>query len=173
VELLEGCGPCRKRARGTSEGHKAEAGIDPQKKPIAWKQSKGVLPPPFLQNLLHLPRGIQADSAESQTWTCVPEPLIPFVNWAGGATDGYCRFANQSFFLLRFTNPNPGATTAQYSYSAQLIASGKAHYAWEASPLSFAVQLRDAAGGVVLYGGAGSNFWISCNDNIIYGWVCV
>jgi len=170
VELLEGGGPCRKRAKGTSEGHKAEAGIDPQKKPIAWKQSKGVLPPPFLHNLLRLPHGIQADSAESQTWTCVPEPLILYVNWAGGATDEYCRFVNQSFSLLRFTNPNTGITTAQYSYSAQLIASGKGHYAWGASPLYFSAQLRDASGGVVLYGGTGSNFWISCNDNLIYGW---
>jgi hypothetical protein len=170
VELLESGGQGRRQTAGTSEGHRAAAGLDAQKKPIVWKQTKGVLPPPFMHNLLRLPHGIQADSAESQTWGCVPEPLILYVNWAGGATDEYCRFVNQSFSLMRFTNPNNGVTTAQYNYSAQLIASGKAHNTWDASPLSFSVQLRDGGGGVVLYGGLGSNFWVSCNDNLIYGW---
>jgi hypothetical protein len=172
VEVLEGGTPGRKRtaAAGTSEGHRAAAGVDIQKPPIAWKQTKGVLLPPLTHSLLRLPHGIHANSFESQTWGCVPEPLILSVNWAGGATDEYCRFANQTFNLFRYTNPNTGVTTAQYNYSAQLIASGKAHNTWNASPLSFAVQLRDAGGGVVLYGGQGSNFWVSCNDNFMYGW---
>jgi|HubBroStandDraft_6_1064221.scaffolds.fasta_scaffold402757_2 hypothetical protein len=172
VEVLEGGAPGRKRtaAVGTSEGHRATAGVDAQTRPITWKQTKGVLPPAFTHGLLRIPHGIQADSAESQTWGCVPEPLILNVTWAGGATDEYCRFVSQWFTLLKFTNPNTGVTTAQYNYSAQLIASGKAHNTWNASPLSFSAQLRDAGGGVLLYGGAGSNFWVSCNDNVIYGW---
>ena len=126
LELLERAIPSRKRAAGTLEGHRvAEAGVDTQRPPVTWKQTKAPLPPPFLRSMLRLPHGIQADSAESQTWGCVPEPLILYVNWANGSSDEYCRFVNQTFSILKFTNPNDGTTTAQYSYSAQLIASGK------------------------------------------------
>ena len=124
--------------------------------------------------MLRLPHGVQADSAESQTWGCVPEPLILYVNWSNGSSDEYCRFANQSFSLMKFTDPNSGVTTAQYNYSAQLIASGKGHYAWNSAPLGFALQIRDGGGGVLLTGGGlSSDFWVNCNDDkpYIYGTV--
>jgi hypothetical protein len=169
VQLLENGIPGRGRATGAAEGHRASAGVDPQRPPIAWKQHKDALPPHFTHGVLRLPHGINADSAESQTWSCVPEPLILFVTWAGGGTDEYCRFTNQTFSLIRFTNPNTGITTAQYDYSAQLIASGRAHSTLTASPLSFSVQMRDAAGGLILGGGQGSNFWVECGANRAYG----
>jgi hypothetical protein len=171
VTLLENVAPSRTQAKGVSEGHRAAAGLDPQARPLKWKLTKGVLPPLFTHGLLGIRPGLQLDDAESQTWTCVPEPLILNLTWASGATDEYCRFVNQSFTLLRYTDPNTHVVTARYSYAAQLVASGKAHHDGSfAGALSFAAQIRDGAGGVLFYGGIGSQFWVECNDNRMYGW---
>jgi hypothetical protein len=152
VECLERVPPGRLPAVGGSEVHRASAGIDAQKAPIAWKQAKDVHLPPFAHLILGLPHPIHADAAQSKTWGCSPEPLILFVNWDGGGTDEYFRFTGQSFSLIRFTDPNTGTTTARATYSAQLIASGKARFTNRtAAPgtLLFDVYLRDAGGGVL------------------------
>lgn len=171
VERLEAVPPGRLRAVGGSEVHRTLAGIDSQKAPIAWKQHKDVQLPPFVHSIFGLPHPIHADAAQSKTWGCSPEPLILFVNWDGGGTDEYYRFTGQSFSLIRFTDPNTGTTTATATYSAQLIASGKAQrgpsYVAGGGPgkLAFDVYVRNAAGGV-LFNFASQPIWVDCHTNI-------
>jgi hypothetical protein len=147
--------------------YRAAAGIDTQKAAIAWKQHKDVPFPPFAHLVLGLPYPIHADGAQSKTWGCTPEPLVLSVNWDGGGTDEFFRFAGQSFSIIRYTDPNTGKTTATATYSAQLIASGKARFTLStAAPgaLRFDTYLRDASGGVLFNFGS-TPIWVDCGTN--------
>ena len=96
------------------------AGINPEIKPVLWKSPKSF--PPFFFNHFHLPPNTQFDIApESKTWTCVPEPLIVYVNWDAGGKDEHFRFADQVFSVIKVTDPNTGIATATAIYSARLI----------------------------------------------------
>jgi hypothetical protein len=98
-----------------------KASVDPERKPILWKLEKGAPFPPFLTTLFGLPPNTAFKVApESKTWTCVPEPLIIFVNWDAGGKDEHFRFSDQVFSIIRVTDPNTGITSATAIYSARL-----------------------------------------------------
>jgi hypothetical protein len=170
VEVLEcgaqGLGPERS-AKGRMERFRVTPGIDTQIAPIAWKPRKDERLPPFANRLLGFPTTLKFDSAQSQTWRCQPEPLIITVNWDAGGTDEFFRLQDQSFTILRATDPNTGITSASGFYEARLVASGMATNGDQDGQLRFDITLRNAQGGPVGSPGTyqGDYFWVSCRDN--------
>jgi hypothetical protein len=140
-------------------------GIELRTKPIIWKQKKGEHFPPFANRLLSFHPSVKPAEAESTTWTCFPEPLIVNLIWDAGGTDEFFRLVNQSFTILKATDPNTGITSASATYEANLIASGKAY-----NPEAFymEISLLNAQGGPLgspaMSPGANSVF-VSCRDN--------
>lgn len=174
VELLEGnrsgnLKPC-KCGKGTIARPKMELGVDQTVKPMLWRATKRSEVPPFVHGLLGIRPGVKLDSAESQTWTCTPEPLIFNVNWDSGGSDELYRLQGQLFTIFRATDPNTGVTTCSASYSAQLVASGvgKAHEPY-AGLLYFNVTLRNAAGGDLTYLVPPIQYMVDCHDNYPFG----
>lgn len=172
VEALEGGAHghgAERPAKGRMEKFRVAPGIDSQIAPIAWKPRKDAHLPPFANRLLGLHPTLKLDSAESQTWSCTPEPLIITVNWDAGGTDEFFRLQNQSFTILRATDPNTGVTSASGTYEARLVASGMANNVNNLSdgPLFFDITLRNAQGGPLGSPGAypGNIVWVSCRDN--------
>jgi hypothetical protein len=182
IERLEsGCPDCRERSPGYGDAshpgarhpgghrlsglvhHSVEAGVHPEKKPIAWKADKAIKLPPFLSGMFGHGANVRYDAAQSQTWSCQPEPLILSVSWDAGGTDEYYRLTNQVFSILRVLDPNTGITTATAIYSAQLIASGRAKNSWNAPPHYFNGTLRNAGGAALAF--FGDHYWINCQDN--------
>jgi hypothetical protein len=130
IERLEGFPFGGPGTAGTPEGRHGlgriavahEAGIHPDKKPIVWKPKAAVKLEPFLYGLLGVGSRLQFDvMPESQTWGCVPEPLIVNVTWSDGSTQEHFRFVNQVFSVIRVSDPNTHVTTATFIYSAQQI----------------------------------------------------
>ena len=149
VEALEG-GAQGREAKGKIEKFRVLPGIDTQMKPLIWKQKKGELFPPFLDRLLDFHPTLNLDGAQSQTWTCTPEPWIINVNWDAGGTDEFFRLVGQQFTILRATDPNTGITSASGWYEANLVASGLATNTTDHDAiLSFNISLRNAKGGYV------------------------
>jgi hypothetical protein len=149
------------------EGFRVAPGIDTQIAPIAWKPRKDERLPPFANRLLGLPTTLKLDSAQSHTWSCTPEPLIISVKWDAGGTDEFFRLQDQSFTVLRATDPNTGITSASGVYEARLVASGLATNGDHDGPLYFDITLRNAQGGPLGSPGAypGNIVWVSCHDN--------
>jgi hypothetical protein len=131
-------------------------------KPIAWEQPKSYPLPAFVTGFLNVEPALLQTLADVQTWTCVPEPLVFTVTWDAGGVDEFYRLANQRFSIIRFRNPDTGATTAKYSYSAQKIASGRGRTAGP-QPNSMGIHLRDGAGGSLFHWA--HNYWVGCRDN--------
>src|SRR5262249_19649561 len=127
IERLEGaCWGGRERSeaerrsdwRGGGSGD-PKTRVDFEKEPILWEFKKGAAFPPFLFNLFGYPPNVQFDIApQSKTWTCVPEPLIVYVNWDAGGTDEHFRFSDQVFSIIKVTDPNTGIVKATAIYSA-------------------------------------------------------
>src|SRR5215467_1688700 len=131
VERLESeLGGSRDRSRvrpsGVAEAQRTAAGVEPQKAPLVWKLHKDAELPAFVHGMLGLRPGLKLDAAQSKTWLCHPEPLILSVSWSDGGSDEFYRLKDQTFSIVRVTDPNTGVTTATASYDARLIASGKA-----------------------------------------------
>jgi hypothetical protein len=151
----------------------AEGGVDREKPPIVWTQQKAVEVPTFVHGLLGLSPHLKLSGGASKTWPCHPDPNIFYVNWSGGGTDEYFRLTDQVFSLVRVTDPNTAVTTASYTYSARLKASGKGFSAYSSDGRhwfpypgeSMTVHLRDAGGGI-LYSHSGS-FGVNCGDNYL------
>jgi hypothetical protein len=173
VQALEG-GPhehaVERFAVGRMEKFRVAPGIDPQVKPIIWKQQKDAHLPPFVNRMLDLHPSLKLDAAQSHTWSCTPEPLIITVNWNAGGADEFFRLQNQSFTILRATDPNTGITSASGVYEARLIASGRANNTNDHTdgPLYFDITLRNAQGGPLGSPGTypGNIVWVSCRDNL-------
>jgi hypothetical protein len=169
VEALEGGVHGRgglRFATGAMEKLSVAPGIDLQAAPIVWKQKKDEHLPPFANRLLGLHPALKLDAAESTTWSCTPEPLIITVNWDAGGTDEFFRWQNQSFTILRATDPNTGITSAAATDEAQLIASGKATNVNDGQ-FFFEMTLRNAQGGPVGYPSIypGNSISVGCQDN--------
>lgn len=144
--------------------HSPEVGIDIERKPVLWKADKAFKMPPVFSGVLGYGPNLQFNAAQSQTWSCQPEPLILYVNWDGGGTDEFYRLSNQVFSIMRVLDPNTGVTTATAIYSAQLIASGrgKFHYV-NYPPPAFNGTLRNAGGAALGY--FGTYISVNCQDN--------
>src|SRR5262245_44292809 len=143
--------------------------------PHLWKLEANERIPPFAASLLRLPfpPPRQFDSPpESKTWGCTPEPLIPIVYWDGGGSDEFFRFVNQSYSVIKWTDPNTGTIYATAMYSATLIASGRARTTQQGSVLSG----TSSCGMLItnrIVGGA--PFWtvdqlfnVACNENSLF-----
>jgi hypothetical protein len=164
VEALEG-GALGHGAKGRMERFAVAPGIDLRTKPIIWKPKKDEHLPPFANRLLGFPPSLKPYHAPvSQTWSCTPEPLIVTLIWDAGGTDEFFRLVNQSFTILKATDPNTGITSASAIYEANLIASGKAE-----NPEAFymEISLLNAQGGPLgspsIY--PGNSVFVSCRDN--------
>jgi len=162
---------------GVAVCHAAISGVAADKPPVLWKPEKHEYLPPFIYSLLGLPlvTDPQFDIApQSKTWTCHPEPLILNVTWFAGGSDEFYRFQNQSFTLIKYTNPNSALVTAQAIYSATLVASGRG----QSRPYStsgfisrsvFHIILRNAQGATLL-SFFGPGYSIDCRDNYVVSW---
>ena len=91
-----------------------EAGVHPGKPPVHWNHHVSQIPT-FVNGLLGLPPHLKLDLAESKTWSCVPEPLIFYVNWNAGGTDEYFRLSGQVFSVISVTDPNTDIVSAPTS----------------------------------------------------------
>jgi hypothetical protein len=113
-----------------------EAGVHPGKPPVHWNHHVSQLPT-FVNGLLGLPHHLRLDLAESKTWSCVPEPLIFYVNSNAGGTDEYFRLSDQVVSVISITNPNTDIVSAYFSYSAHMKASGKGYSAYSVDGVLF------------------------------------
>lgn len=164
------------RNSGTYATHDLSAGVLRDREPLLWKPEKKMQFPPFLYGLLGVPERLaQFDIfPESKTWTCQPEPLILYVNWNSGGSDEFYRFQNQVFSIIRVKEPNSGHISCTATYSARLVASGRAktHYNPPTNSFSggfagtsqFRITLRSAQGSSLgLY--VSPSYVIFCQDN--------
>ena len=152
-----------------STRHRPTTGPDPETKPILWKQGKNEHLHPLMYKVLGIPRGLPLDGAVSKTWTSVPEPAIFTVFWDGGGTDEFFRFQDQTVTIFKYTNPNTGTTTCTASYSATLVASGKAkiHLGVNYPYGYFIMSLKNAAGAVLVQLPFQDYVYdVNCNDNL-------
>jgi hypothetical protein len=169
---------------GISASHHASAGVDPHREPFLWKPEKRMQLPPFLQRLLGVsersthPNVLFDVMPESTTWKCHPEPLILSVNWNAGGSDEFYRFEQQSFSIVRITEPNSGHISCSASYNARLVASGRAKTFFFRPPVTpyqgnagffttssqFKIVLRGAQGSI-LGGFTSPSYHIDCQDN--------
>jgi hypothetical protein len=148
--------------------HNITTGPDPEKKPILWKQGKNEFLHPLMYKALGIPRGLPLDGAVSKTWSSVPEPAICTVIWDGGGTDEFFRLQDQSVTIFKYTNPNTGTTTCTASYSATLVASGKARINTAVDyPFGYFIMALKNAAGAVLVELPHDDFVynVNCNDN--------
>jgi hypothetical protein len=161
---------------GISAKCDVSAGVVRDREPLLWKPKKEMQLPPFLHGLLGVPEGLTKFDLipESKTWTsCQPEPNILYVNWNGGGRDEFYRLQNQVFSIVRVTEPNSGHISCTATYSARLVASGRAksNLFPSFSSSQFEITLRNAQG-APLAQFATSNYTISCQDNyaFVYYW---
>ena len=167
------------RGVGVLTGHGASAGVEPHEAPLIWKAEKHAKLPPFVNGILGLPLEIKFNlPPESKTWTCKPDPLILYVNWPlpypiknQTYSEEFYRLQNQSFSIIRITNPNTGEITCTAVYSAQLIASGKGKSAGYYSGVgptvttsNFELSLKNAQGATLKLL-TSPKYSIVCNDN--------
>jgi hypothetical protein len=183
----------RGRHSGTSGIHATSAGVAPNREPHHWKPDKAVQWPPFLsrflrvsERLLPQPNLLFDVQPESKTWACQPEPLILYVNWFAGGSDEFYRFQEQSFSIVRITEPNSGHVSCTATYSARLVASGKAktHFhppipptgnpayaqgsgspGWFTTSSQFKIVLRGAGGSIIGAPSLSNPYHIDCQDN--------
>jgi len=142
--------------------------------PLLWKLEANERIPPFAASLLRLPfpPPLQfASPPESKTWGCTPEPLIPIVYWDGGGSDEFYRLVNQSYSVFKWTNPNTGTTYATAEYSAQLIASGRAH-SYQVGSISLAsknsMEITHRMVGGAPFFTVDKLFDVRCNENSLF-----
>jgi hypothetical protein len=157
-------------AQSPSERHRITTGAA-NEKPMLWKQAKNETLHPLLYRLLGVPRGLPLDSSVSKTWASVPEPAIFTVNWDAGGTDEWFRLQDQFVTIFKYSNPNTGTTTCTASYSATLVASGKAKINTAVDyPFGyFRMALKNAAGAVIAQLKFQEFFFnVNCNDNTPY-----
>jgi hypothetical protein len=165
----------RVRNSGISATQEVSGGVPRHHEPVHWKSEKGMQLPPFLHRLLGVPEGLtQYDLIpESKTWTCQPEPLILHVNWNAGGSDEFYRLQNQIFSIIRITDPNSLQVSCTATYSARLVASGRARSSpitagrtpTQRSVSQFNLTLRDAQGGSLKGPIPSPHYSISCTDN--------
>jgi hypothetical protein len=183
----------RARHSGTSAIHEVSAGVTPHREPLHWKPDKAMQWPPFLSRFLRVSERLVAQPnllfdvlPESKTWTCQPEPLILYVSWYAGGSDEFYRFQEQSFSIVRITEPNSGQVSCTATYSARLVASGKAKtyfhppipsssrpgYAgdpgspgWFTTSSQFKIVLRGANGSIIGAPSLSNPYHIDCHDN--------
>jgi len=149
-----------------------EAGVHPGKPPVHWNHHVSQIPT-FVNGLLGLPPHLKLDLAESKTWSCVPEPLIFYVNWNAGGTDEYFRLSDQVFSVISVTDPNTDVVSAYFSYSAHMKASGKGYSAYSVDGVLFggyegetmSLTLKDS-GGAALFSYNGFRFSVNCGDDL-------
>jgi hypothetical protein len=174
----------RMRHVGISVPHDRSAGVAQHREPLLWKPEKQMLLPPFLHGLLGVPERVAKPDLlfdvlpESKTWTCQPEPLILYINWDAGGSDEFYRFQDQSFSIIRITEPNSGHISCTANYTARLVASGKAKTYFYHPPVTpyvgdagfyttssqFKIILRGAQGSV-LGSFTSPSYHIECHDN--------
>jgi hypothetical protein len=160
-----GCGCAADR--GASHFHQSSGGVA-ETKPVEWKLEKGARFPPFLLSYLRIPlaEGLHFDAPpQSKTWGCTPEPLILIVNWSGGGSDEFFRLVNQTFSVIKWTNPNTGIATATASYSATIIASGRAKTI-PGSVANFQLVVRATGGTPILI--YTNPFSVRCDENGLF-----
>jgi hypothetical protein len=165
--IKPGCG-CVDGDRGASRHHESSGGIA-QTKPVEWRLKKGDHLPPFLTSLMRLPLHPVStfDSPpQSKTWSASPEPLILIVNWSGGGSDEFFRLVNQTFSVVKWTNPNTGVESANVTYAATRIASGRARTLPGQSGANFQLIVR-APGGTPI-GVFNDPFSVNCNENDLF-----
>lgn len=174
----------RHRHAGVSVTTDLAAGVPTHSKPQLWRAEQAMQLPPVLYRVLGLPEHqIQFDiMPESKTWTCQPEPLILYVNWFAGGTDEFYRLQNQTFSIMRITDPNTGHIDCTATYAARLVASGKAkshHFPAQYQgingspvtspdyhPLSnFNIALRNAGQAPLYYFSSRGYYIDTCQDN--------
>jgi hypothetical protein len=169
---------------GVSVATDLAAGVPTHSKPQHWRAEKAMqLPPLFYQVLGLHDRSMQFDiMPESKTWTCQPEPLILYVIWNDGRTDEFYRLQNQTFSIMKITDPNTGHIDCTATYAARLVASGKAkshHFPAQFQgvngsqvnspdyyPLSvFNITLRNAGQAPLYYFSSRGYYINTCQDN--------
>ena len=193
----------RMRHVGISAPHDTSAGVAPHREPHHWKPEKPMQLPPFLHGFLGVSERLAQPNLlfnvlpESKTWTCQPEPLILSVNWppAGpwyapipGGSDEFYRFQDQSFSIIRITEPNSGHISCTANYTARLVASGKAKTFFFQQPVTpygsasssgffttfsqFKIVLRGAQGSILGTPSLSNSYHIECQDNywFIHSW---
>jgi hypothetical protein len=113
-----GIAECRERSFG------ATANVEP----LHWSPKELTQLPPFVRAALGVPHRLAQFNVrpESKTWTGQPDPSILTIQWDNGGIDEFYRFQNQIFSIVRITEPNSGHVSCTATYSARLIASGKA-----------------------------------------------
>jgi hypothetical protein len=168
------------RAAGRAASRRTSGAILTEHAPIVWNPQKGERLPPFVHGLLRLPlvtkRGFDT-APQSKTWPCNPEPLILYVNWYSGGTDEFYRLHDQSFTLVKYTDPNSGSVVAEAIYSATLTASGKASSRHLYIPgrggfdytSQFHIILRNAQGAALL-SFFSPKYSILCHDDYVISW---
>ena len=77
------------------EKYYSAASISSDTKPMTWQAEEPSRVPPLFKAMLGLPLHAHIHSAESKSWTVVPEPLIQNVYWSDGRIEEYFRFQNQ------------------------------------------------------------------------------
>ena len=171
VESLEATlasSPCM-GGRGTGiaqvgEKYYSAANISPDTKPMTWHAEEHSRVPPFFKAMLGLSPHAQIESAQSKSWSVVPEPLIQNVYWSDGRVEQYYRLQNQLITFTRFTDPATGRPAAVANYTATVVASGRAKP--DSNPsnyMVFVLQLQNAQGGFLYE--IRSPFAIGCYDN--------
>jgi hypothetical protein len=135
-----------------------------------WQANESSKIPPLFNALLGLPSSAKIASAESKSWTVIPEPLIQNVFWSDGIVEEYFRFQNQLVTLTRFTDPTTGNPAAVANYTATVVASGKAKPDPNIQPnsMAFILDLQNAQGGF-LYEPIYGYFAVGCHDNGPFG----
>jgi len=172
VERLEAtlASPTCMGRRGTGiadvgEKYYCAASISSDTKPMTWQAEEASrIPPPIKAMLGLLPRA-HITSAQSKSWTVIPEPLIQNVYWSDGRIEEYFRFQNQLVTLTQFTDPTTGMPAAVANYTATVVSSGRAKpdNNIPRNFLVFNLHLQNAQGGFLYE--IKSIFAIGCYDN--------
>jgi hypothetical protein len=63
---------------------------------------------------------------QSKTWHCRPEPHIVRLHWTNGQSFELLRLVHQTFSILKWTDPNSGHVSANFTYAGTVIPSGEA-----------------------------------------------
>jgi len=171
----------RYRHAGVSEKTDVAAGVLTNSKPQFWRAEQPMQLPPLFYRVLGMPeRSMQFDiMPESKTWMCQPEPLVLTVNWFAGGSDVFYQLQDQTFSIMRITDPNTGHIDCSATYAARLVASGKAksHYFaptgdpnYQQDPgyytlSQFKITLRNAQGAPLTSYTSRGYYINSCQDN--------